>query len=182
MAKQQKKINWKAIVAVLLIVAFLGSYLASLFGHRNLHVGGTESVTSTTSTVASTEPPFVKNGELSFLAAADRRPIKRIAIEIADNDARREQGLMYRKSMADTNGMLFLFPTSEPQNFWMHNTYIPLDIIYVDENRTIVTIARNCKPLNDDNIPSYKNAQYVVEVNGGFCDKYGIKEGDVVSF
>jgi uncharacterized membrane protein (UPF0127 family) len=185
MAKQNPVFNPKAIIAIILLMAFAGTYIVSFLNHKKL--SDRENTAVDTIHVKQpgpvpTEPRFVKQGELNFLSGKDRRQIKKIAIEIADNDAKREQGLMYRKTMADTNGMLFLFAVSEPQNFWMHNTYIPLDIIYIDENRQIVTIARNCKPLNDTDIPSVKSAQYVVEVNGGFCDQYGVKEGDYVSF
>jgi uncharacterized protein len=184
MAKEKKKARLAGIVAVLLLIAFLASYLVSVLGHKKLHNPDDtpRPVNSTGSSNQPYEPPFVKQGELIFLSGTGRTPIRRIAVEIADTDAKREQGLMYRKSMADTNGMLFLFPYSEPRNFWMHETYIPLDIIYVDANRTIVSIARNCKTLSDENIPSVKSAQFVVEVNAGFCDKHGIKEGDLVSF
>ena len=181
---KKKRIDPKVILAIILLVAFLGTYLAGVFSHKKLHhdPDETDTITNQLPVVNDQGPQFVKQGELSFLAASDRHSIKRIAIEIADTDSKRQMGLMFRKSMVDTNGMLFLFPVSEPQNFWMHNTYIPLDIIYVNENREIVTIGRNCKVLNDADVPSGKDAQFVVEVNGGFCDKNGIKEGDLISF
>jgi hypothetical protein len=64
----------------------------------------------------------------------------------------------------------------------MRNTYIPIDIIYVNENMQIVTMQKNTMPLSDKPIPSYKNSMYVVEVNAGFCDKYGINIGDYINF
>src|ERR1051325_9136824 len=145
MAKQNPAFNPKAIIAIILLVAFAGTYIVSFLNTKKfstkenpaqdtVHVKGPEPTPS--------EPPFVKQGELNFLSGKDRKQIRKIAIEIADNDAKREQGLMYRRTMADTNGMLFLFAVPEPQNFWMHNTYIPLDIIYIDENRQVVTIDR----------------------------------------
>lgn len=90
---------------------------------------------------------------------------------------------MYRRSMADTQGMLFKFDKAEPQSFWMHNTYISLDIIYVNENKEIVKICKNAEPLKENqNLNSEKNAQYVIEVIGGFSDKFGVAEGDKVAF
>ncbi|SMO82465.1 DUF192 domain-containing protein [Solitalea koreensis] len=127
------------------------------------------------------EPKFKKEGELTFIST-DGKEIRKINIEIADDEQQREQGLMYRKSMSDTEGMLFKFSKSEPQSFWMHNTYISLDIIYVNENKEIVKIYKEAKPLSDQGLDSEKNAQYVVEVIGGFCDKFGVKEGDKISF
>lgn len=130
----------------------------------------------------STPPGFTKEGEVSFVRKNTNETIKRIDVEIADNDAERSKGLMYRSTMPDSLGMLFIFEGSEPQSFWMKNTLISLDIIYVDENKTIVTIQPNTKPLSEDPIPSYRNAQYVVEVVAGFCERHGIKEGDKVVF
>ncbi len=89
---------------------------------------------------------------------------------------------MYRTILPDTAGMLFIFENSELRSFWMKNTYIPLDIIYVNENKQIVTIHRHTKPHTEDSVLSYKNAMYVVEVNAGFCDKYNIEENDLISF
>lgn len=127
-------------------------------------------------------PKFLKEGELSFLNK-EGKEIKKIDIEIADDEQQRAQGLMYRTSMEDAQGMLFKFDKSEPQSFWMHNTYISLDIIYVNENKEIVKICKNAEPLNENqNLNSEKNAQYVVEVVGGFSDKYGVAEGDKVAF
>ncbi|POY38943.1 hypothetical protein C3K47_00115 [Solitalea longa] len=128
------------------------------------------------------EPKFLREGELSFIAK-DGKELKKIDIEIADDQQQQEQGLMYRKSMADSQGMLFIFPDSDQRNFWMHNTFISLDIIYANEKNEIVKICKNAEPLNENqNLSSDKNAKYVIEVNGGFSDKYGLAEGDKISF
>jgi len=129
-----------------------------------------------------TEPQFKKEGELVFLEKETQEEIKKIDIEIAESSLERQQGLMYRNSMPDSVGMLFIFETSELRSFWMKDCYISLDILYVDENKEIVTIHRSTKPQSEESILSYKNAQYVVEVVAGFCDKFGIKEGDFIQF
>jgi uncharacterized membrane protein (UPF0127 family) len=131
---------------------------------------------------ATVEPKFIKEGKLTFLNKITKKRIKKIDIEIADNYYERAIGLMYRRSMPDTAGMLFVFEQSKPQSFYMKNTYIPLDIIFVDENKQIVTIHKNTKPLSDNRIPSYRDSMYVLEVNAGFCDKYGINIGDYIMF
>lgn len=64
----------------------------------------------------------------------------------------------------------------------MKNTIIPLDIIFIDENKKIVTIQQNTVPFSEESIPSYKNAMYVIEVNAGFCGKFSIKEGDYINY
>jgi uncharacterized membrane protein (UPF0127 family) len=131
---------------------------------------------------AADEPRFTKEGELTFLSKTGRGKIIHIDIEIAGNDYEREKGLMYRHSLPDNAGMLFIFDRSGPLSFWMRNTYISLDIIFADENRQIVTIQKNTKPLSYVQVPSKRNSKYVVEVNAGFCDKYGIVIGDFITF
>lgn len=127
------------------------------------------------------EPQFVKEGELEFLSK-DSKPVRKIDVELAENDHEREVGLMYRRSMDDGKGMLFIFPREESQSFWMKNTVIPLDIIYVNAGKQIVKIYKNTTPFSENSLPSGKAAMYVVEVAGGFTDRYGIREGDKISF
>ncbi len=128
------------------------------------------------------EPQFVKEGELEFLKKDRKTVVRKIEVEIADNDREREIGLMYRKSMDDSRGMLFIFPKQELQSFWMKNTIIPLDIMYVSSDKEIVKIYRNTTPFSENSLPSGKPAMYVVEVAGGFSERHGITEGDFVSF
>lgn len=128
------------------------------------------------------EPQFKKEGELEFIRKNLKEPVKKIDIELAENDDERSQGLMYRRSMDDSKGMLFIFPQEEPQSFWMKNTVIPLDIIYVNSKMEIVKIFKNTVPFSEKSLPSEKPATYVVEVIGGYTDKYGIKEGDLINF
>ncbi|MFA7360430.1 MAG: DUF192 domain-containing protein [Candidatus Kapaibacterium sp.] len=130
----------------------------------------------------STEPQFVKQGEVEFVSAKDNKIIKKIDVEIADNDAKREKGLMFRKTMEETQGMLFVFVISELQSFWMKNTVLSLDIMFVNENKEIVKIHKNTTPYSKESLPSDKKAMYVVEVVAGFSDKYGVKEGDKINF
>lgn len=123
---------------------------------------------------------FVKEGEVVFLSGGEK--IKKIDVEIAENEAEHAKGLMYRSYMPDSVGMLFIFQNVQPQSFWMKNTHIPLDIIYVGPDKKIVSIQKNAKPFSEDNLPSYGDVQYVVEVNGGYTDQYGIKVGDSIQF
>jgi len=123
---------------------------------------------------------IVKEGEVVFLRGEKR--IRRIDVEIAENDAERQKGLMFRPYLSDSVGMLFIFNEAEPQSFWMKNTQISLDIIYVDANKKIVSIQKNAKPYSEDGLPSFGAAKYVVEVNGGYCDKYDIQVGDQIVF
>lgn len=128
------------------------------------------------------EAIFHKEGELAFISKESRKKIKTIDIEIAETPEELETGLMYRQTMADAEGMLFVFKKAKSGFFWMKNTYIPLDMIFVDENMKIVKIEKNTIPMSEENIPAHKNTLYVVEVNAGFCDKYGINVGDYIQF
>jgi len=128
------------------------------------------------------EPQFKKEGELEFLKGNGKDSIKKIEIELAENDPERMQGLMYRKSMDEGRGMLFIFETEREESFWMKNTIMSLDIIYVNAKFEIVKIYKHTIPFSENSLPSEKPAKYVVEVIAGFTDKFGIKEGDKISF
>lgn len=130
----------------------------------------------------SSEIEFRKDGELTFYKNKSDQIIETIDIEIVDDEFERARGLMYRYTMSDSVGMLFIMEREEPQSFWMRNTYISLDIIYLNSNLEIVKIQKYTEPLTDDPIPSYEKAKYVVEVNGGFCDLNSINEGDYIKY
>ena len=105
---------------------------------------------------------------------------RKFDVEIASDDATRELGLMCRKTMAPGHGMLFEFPQADPQTFWMKNTYLPLDIIYIGRNGRIVSIAANAKPFDETPLPSAGPANGVLEIKGGLAAKLGIRAGDLV--
>jgi hypothetical protein len=128
------------------------------------------------------EQEFVKEGELVFLGKNDGEKITKIDVEIADNPYEWERGLMYRHSMPEAAGMLFIFPRPQLLSFWMRNTYIPLDIIFVDGSMRIVTIHNNALSLSEKPLFSNVAVKFAVEVNAGFCDRYGIKKGDYIRF
>jgi uncharacterized protein len=102
-------------------------------------------------------------------------------VELASNDAERERGLMFRKSLPEGQGMLFDFKRDQPVSFWMHNTYISLDMIFIASDGHIVHIAENAKPLSDDLIPSGAPVRAVLEVIAGTAQKLGIATGDRVT-
>lgn len=133
-------------------------------------------------TPESPEPLFSPEGSLSFFDSETKTKIQTIEIEIADNKSEISQGLMFRRSMDADQGMLFIMEKSEPQSFWMANTYIPLDIIFVDSEKNIVNIEAQTEPLSTRTILSGKPAEYVVEVLANFCQKYQIYNGDKIIF
>lgn len=138
--------------------------------------------TSPAKSAAPVEPAFLKEGELIFRSPDGQKNLIRLDIEIADDSYQRAQGLMFRKSMPDTHGMLFTFERAEEQSFWMRNTYIPLDILYINERLEVVSIQKNCATLSDKPLPSGKPVQYVVEINAGLSDKLGIKPGSKIAW
>ena len=119
---------------------------------------------------------FTRDGELSIFK--NDSLIQTIEVEFAKNDEERALGLMYRSSMDEHQGMWFIFPEEAPRSFYMRNTEIPLDIIYLDKDKKVVSIAKNARPYDETSLLSEKPAMYVLEINGGLSDKWGIEKGD----
>ena len=111
---------------------------------------------------------------------------QRYAIELADDDAERARGLMFRDAMANDHGMLFIHDAQEPQAYWMKNTRIPLDILYFDNGRKLVAQQRDVPPCSlGDACPSYPSdapARYVLELNAGEAARLGLKDGAAMTF
>jgi uncharacterized membrane protein (UPF0127 family) len=103
------------------------------------------------------------------------------SVELATTDAERTRGLMFRKELPEGHGMLFDFQNEQPVAFWMHNTYISLDIIFIRGDGRILRIAENAQPLSDTLIPSGGSVRAVLEVIAGTARKLGIAPGDRVT-
>jgi uncharacterized protein len=101
-------------------------------------------------------------------------------VEIADDDASRARGLMFRPPLEDDRGMLFEFPVAREQSFWMRNTPSSLDIIYIDPTGKIVSIAKHTTPYSEGQIRSFGAANGVLELRAGRADEIGAKPGDQV--
>jgi uncharacterized protein len=129
---------------------------------------------------------------ISGCAPLQKTPSDRVCIddscfmvEIADNEQARQQGLMYRKELAQGNGMLFIFEKESRVGFWMKNTLIPLDMIFISSNLTVAYVASNvqpCKTVQCPTITPPTPVKYVLEINAGLANKKGIAVGDVISF
>ena len=132
-------------------------------------------------TTSKSAPVFRKDGSLSIFLSKQTSSVN-VDIEVADDDTERMRGLMDRLNLPEFAGMLFIFEKDEPRSFWMKNTFISLDIIYINSNKEIVSIQKYTQPKTTSSIPSEKPARYVLEVNAGFTDKYGISPGDKVEF
>jgi uncharacterized membrane protein (UPF0127 family) len=103
-------------------------------------------------------------------------------VEIADTAGKRQMGLQYRQNLADDRGMIFLFPSESVQTFWMKNTPISLDMIFINRNRKIVGIVERAVPFSLDSRSVKEPSQYVLEINGGLARRNGIQTGDSVRF
>ena len=111
---------------------------------------------------------------------------KRFTVEVADDDAERARGLMFRDALAADAGMLFVHDAEQPQAYWMKNTKIPLDILYFDSSRKFVSVQKRVPPCSaGDQCPPYPsegNVRFVLELNAGQADALGVAKGDEISF
>ncbi len=118
--------------------------------------------------------PVLPKGKVKFPDAAGAPTVP---VEIAETDEHRQRGLMYRKSMPADEGMLFVFERSKKLSFWMRNTCIPLDMVFIAEDGTIVHIEENVPTLTDRTFNSGCAAKYVVELNAGWARAHGVAAG-----
>ncbi len=125
---------------------------------------------------------FTKEGTLTIYKAQTDSVLVRIDIEIAETDYETETGLMYRKSMDENQGMLFVFPDIRQHFFHMKNTEFGLDIIFLDENLKIASFHENAKPYDEKLLSSQVPVNYALEINAGLSKKWLLEIGDKVEF
>lgn len=164
--KSSKKLSTQKIVIAVLAIAVIGFFIVNNFITKEPKVEYYS---------------FTKEGELTFTDSLGNLKAK-IDLEIADSEYERELGLMNRNEMKENQGMLFIFPIQKFQSFWMRNTLISLDIIFVNNQKRIVTIHKSTKILAETSYPSSEPAMYVVEVIAGFTDKHNIQVGDKIDW
>ncbi|MBT8319761.1 MAG: DUF192 domain-containing protein [Gramella sp.] len=124
---------------------------------------------------------FTKEGEV-YLIKASGDTLKKLDVELSETDYEHQTGLMYRESMQEDQGMLFIYDSERERSFYMKNTYIPLEIIYYEADSSLVSIQKNATPRDETSLPSEGPAQFVLEINGGLSDQWGIADGDRFSF
>lgn len=123
-------------------------------------------------------PAFDKQ-PLTFITSSGSR---QITVEIADTPHKRSMGLMFRRSLGDDEGMIFVHETSGPVGMWMKNTYIPLDMFFVRADGVIHRIEENTQPFSEATISSEGDVLAVIEMIAGSADRLGIKPGDKVDY
>ncbi|MEP3211224.1 MAG: DUF192 domain-containing protein [Maribacter sp.] len=133
--------------------------------------------------VIKTEPiAFTKEGELTITKQKVDTLLTTLDIEFAESEYETQTGLMYRKSMEDHQGMLFIFPDERMHSFYMKNTEIPLDIIFLKADLTIASFQENAQPMNETGLSSRVPIQYVLEVNAGLAEKWLLEVGDKIAY
>ncbi|WP_333474136.1 DUF192 domain-containing protein [Zunongwangia sp. HRR-M8] len=128
-------------------------------------------------TVETEEIEFRKDAEL-YLIKTSGDTLKTLDIEIANDDYTRATGLMYRESLKENHGMLFIYPSAAPRSFYMKNTYIPLDLVFFNSDSTIVSFQKDAKPLDETSLPSQEPAQFILEINAGSSERWDLNKGD----
>ena len=123
----------------------------------------------------------VASAELQPLEIASQGGVHVFAVEMASTSAEQAKGLMFRRELPEGQGMLFDFHHEQPTSFWMKNTYIPLDMIFIRGDGRILRIAENTVPLSEALVPSGGPVRAVLEVNAGMARKLGIAPGDRVA-
>lgn len=152
--------------------AFIGIFIMLFFACND-----TPSNTSTTNSTANApiDIPFMKEGELSLMN--NDSIIKQIDIELAKSDNKRAIGLMNRNSLGADQGMLFVFPQDNNTGFYMKDTRIALDIMFLGKDSTVISISKNRQPFDMRSEGPGEPYRYVLEVNAGKSDEWGIQEG-----
>lgn len=128
------------------------------------------------------EVSFTKEGELTLKKATNDSIVAILDIEFATTEYETQTGLMYRRSMQNDRGMLFVFENEIRRLFYMKNTEFALDIIFVNSDHEIVSIQKNAKPFDKSSLPSDAPAKYVLEINAGLSDQWGLEAGDLIEF
>ncbi len=133
---------------------------------------------------ASTEQPKGRQlqyeASIAFISSASGDTLSSIEAAIADEQEERNAGLMDVRSLPSDKGMIFIFENEGPLSFWMANTPLALDILFVNADKEIVRIHRNTTPFSEQSYVSGREALYAVEVNGGYTVNYDINEGDFI--
>jgi len=133
------------------------------------------------SNVTQQEITFQKEGELSIINSTGEI-VADFEIEIADTPYERQTGLMYRKVIQQNHAMLFVFEDSQLLNFYMKNTQIPLDLIFINDQMEIVSIYSDAQPFDQKGISSKFNSKYVLEINARESDRLAIASGMKIKF
>ncbi|MGI9546882.1 MAG: DUF192 domain-containing protein [Flavobacteriaceae bacterium] len=133
-------------------------------------------------TIETPEISFTQEGELTIYRAGTNTVLAQLDIEIAESEYETATGLMYRKGMLDKQAMLFVFDYVGMHSFYMKNTEFALDILFIDDQLHLASFEDNALALDESGISSQVPIQYVLEVNAGLREKWGLAVGDSIAF
>jgi len=163
---------------LLLIFVLAGTSLAAACSNEHVPTG--DSVSPQTRAATAPTIDFRVDGQLSFIR--DGEILETMDIEIADNDSSRARGLMQREDLPDGSGMLFVFPDESERAFWMANTPLALDLLFIRADGVIHNIRRYVQPMSAENVISDGPVMYVLELEAGQSDALGLVEGDTIAW
>ena len=166
-----------AILGLLLFVAII-FFLTSGNNHTNTSTMNTSTMNSSTMNTSTMNTSTMNSSSVVF--TGNNVTQVRVDVEVANTLAEQEYGLMNRTSLGQYDGMLFVFASDRELSFWMKDTLIPLDMVFVNRSGTIVDINKNAIPMSENVFTAKSPCEYVVEVNGGFCDQHSVRIGDAV--
>ena len=130
-------------------------------------------------TLLSNSSSWASGTSITFLGDGGKK-LCSFRVELAVTPEQQEKGLMFRKSLRKNTGMLFVFDSDQLRFFWMKNTYIPLDLVFITSKLEVASIFRRAKPFDETTIPSTLPARYVLEINAGEADRCKIEVGSKV--
>jgi uncharacterized membrane protein (UPF0127 family) len=167
--------------SVLVCLVFALAAMACGFGCGSVDGGDVQATPRPANGAADSQALAPKPEAYVELSPAGQAKV-RVRVEVVQTPEARAKGLMYRRHLDEDAGMLFLFEEAQPLTFWMRNTYIPLDMIFISSDWKIVGIVEKATPLTDTPRSVFGLSQYVLEVNAGFSFRHGLSAGNEVRF
>eukprot|EP00928_Gymnodinium_smaydae_P057602 TRINITY_DN40814_c0_g1_i1.p1 TRINITY_DN40814_c0_g1~~TRINITY_DN40814_c0_g1_i1.p1 ORF type:complete len:221 (+),score=53.32 TRINITY_DN40814_c0_g1_i1:76-738(+) len=181
-ARRERRIQGSILATAALALLLDAAAGAAVIGsQRKAQFPGLEFLSAPKRDSKENPPSWRSDGEAVFYKDSSSEPAARVSIEVPATFSKFMEGLMYRQEISDSQGMLFQWANDGPRSFWMENTYVDLDIIYIDATGTIASI-RQATRLDLSSVPSQKPAKDALEVAQGWCDKHGIQVGDKVKY
>lgn len=182
--KEKSRRTWMVILLIIAMLAFIASQvpwdrIISKSSSKTSEIP-TEPESAASANKQKDNTVFESEGRLTF-TGIDGREKTTIEIEISDTEEERNLGLMHRRTLPDQAGMLFIFEKDKERNFWMKNTFLSLDFVFINSENKVANIKTNIAPMSEQGVPSEAPVKYVLELNAGFAEGYQLQIGDLVN-
>jgi uncharacterized protein len=171
--------RWLPVLSIIAIALGLGPAHGCASGHSGT---AAEAGVSAPPAEGPAAAPAAPRGPRPVVYLSGAAGESRVEVEVVSTPATTQRGLMYRQHLPPEDGMLFLMEERKVQSFWMRNTLIPLDMIFIDRDLTVVGVVDRATPLTDDSRDVGRPSLYVLEVNGGWAKQHGVGAGSKVRF